>query len=391
MTPLYLLTTIVFTYAAVFTVYYFIFSLAGLVGTRARAGDGRQRIGRFAVLIPVYKEDAVIVATVKNALEQNYPASKYIVVVAFEGLKPDTVDQLRQLPIQCVELTGGKNSKAIALQKSLDKVEDADYVLVLDADNLMDKNCLHHLNKALQNGYVAVQGHRVAKNTNNNLAMLDGISEEINNHIFRRGHRALSFSSALIGSGMAFDMSYFKTIINGITNIWEDRELEMRILLDGQKIEFVEDAFIYDEKVDNQRVLFNQRGKWFCGQFVYAFKNVLLLPRALLRGKVDVVNKIVQGFAPPLSIFLVLLSSLSIFGIATGNNQRWVLLGIIFLLAVLMALPYRRFKFKILKACVQLPMSLIVLVVAFFGSVFKMQTHYHTPHYHKSVSMKNLV
>jgi hypothetical protein len=50
----------------------------------------------------------------------------------------------------------------------------------------------------------AVQGHRTAKNTNNSWAILDAISEEINNNIFRKGHRVLGLSSAIIGSGMAF-------------------------------------------------------------------------------------------------------------------------------------------------------------------------------------------
>ena len=56
-----------------------------------------------------------------------------------------------------------------------------------------------------------MQGHRVAKNHNTNLATLDAVSEEINNNIFRSGHRAIGLSSALIGSGMAFDYELIKS------------------------------------------------------------------------------------------------------------------------------------------------------------------------------------
>jgi len=42
------------------------------------------------------------------------------------------------------------------------------------------------------------------------LALLDGISEEINNNIFRKGHQTLGLSSALIGSGMALIMSFLE-------------------------------------------------------------------------------------------------------------------------------------------------------------------------------------
>jgi hypothetical protein len=39
-----------------------------------------------------------------------------------------------------------------------------------------------------------VQGHRASKNTKD-FAMLDAISEEINNNIYSKGHRAIGMSS----------------------------------------------------------------------------------------------------------------------------------------------------------------------------------------------------
>jgi cellulose synthase/poly-beta-1,6-N-acetylglucosamine synthase-like glycosyltransferase len=65
----------------------------------------------------------------------------------------------------------------------------------------------------------AVQGHRTAKNTNNSWAILDAISEEINNNIFRKGHRVLGLSSAIIGSGMAFRYNYFKALMSTVTAV----------------------------------------------------------------------------------------------------------------------------------------------------------------------------
>ena len=43
-----------------------------------------------------------------------------------------------------------------------------------------------------------------------NTAVLDAVSEEINNSIFRKGHTRLGFSSGLSGSGMAFEYDLFK-------------------------------------------------------------------------------------------------------------------------------------------------------------------------------------
>jgi hypothetical protein len=40
--------------------------------------------------------------------------------------------------------------------------------------------------------------------------MLDAISEEINNNIYSKGHRAIGMSSRLAGSGVAFSYQLYK-------------------------------------------------------------------------------------------------------------------------------------------------------------------------------------
>ena len=59
--------------------------------------------------------------------------------------------------------------------------------MILDADNIMKEGCLESVNAAFQEGANAVQCHRTAKNQQTSVAVLDAISEEINNHLFRKG------------------------------------------------------------------------------------------------------------------------------------------------------------------------------------------------------------
>ncbi|WP_431159455.1 hypothetical protein, partial [Winogradskyella poriferorum] len=71
-------------------------------------------------------------------------------------------------------------------------MDDAyEYAIILDADNIRECHFLTKMNMAFQNGFRVVQGHRKAKNLNTPFAILDAASEEVNNHIYRRGHRAL--------------------------------------------------------------------------------------------------------------------------------------------------------------------------------------------------------
>ena len=126
------------------------------------------------------------------------------------------------------------------------------------------------INEAFKRGYQVVQGHRVAKNLNGAFALLDAASEEINNSIFRKGHRALGLSSALIGSGMAFNYKLFKDFMAGVNAIGGfDKELELKLNREKITIEYLSDALVYDEKVQDKQVFENQRRRWLSAQFIY--------------------------------------------------------------------------------------------------------------------------
>jgi hypothetical protein len=93
------------------------------------------------------------------------------------------------------------------------------------------------------------------KNTNNSWAILDAISEEINNNIFRKGHRVLGLSSAIIGSGMAFRYNYFKTLMSTVTAVGGFDKDRAKMLKEGRKIVYLDDAVVYDEKIQKSEVL----------------------------------------------------------------------------------------------------------------------------------------
>ena len=154
---------------------------------------------RFLILFPAYNEDSVIVNSVDKFLYQEYPTDKYQVVVISDHMTDETNRQLGALPITLLTPVFEKSSKAKAMQYAINQVigdkeeKDAgfDNVVVLDADNVVQPDFLHKLNILCNAGYEVIQCHRCAKNSNNDVAMLDGASEEINNTIFRKAHNRL--------------------------------------------------------------------------------------------------------------------------------------------------------------------------------------------------------
>lgn len=270
----YIIMSFVFLYLFFNVAYLLLFSVAGMFRRKSRYSSVSNK-NKTVVLIPTYKEDAIIIETAQNAIRHNYPRDLFDVVIIADQLQESTLNTLSKLPVRLVKVSFEKSTKAKSLKYALLQLPDQyyDIVLILDADNIMGEDCIEKVNHAFNMGHEMVQLHRTAKNRNTPTAILDAASEEINNHIFRQGHRALGISSALIGSGMAFRYTDFKTLMMETdieNNPGEDREIYLELLKQGKICEYIEDALVYDEKVQSGQVLEKQRTRWLSAQLQYA-------------------------------------------------------------------------------------------------------------------------
>ncbi|MEI6173561.1 MAG: glycosyltransferase [Bacteroidota bacterium] len=375
---------LLFLYFLVAALYFSIFSIAGLFRYRLRPKKD-SRIRKFAVLIPGYKEDAVIIDVARQALDQDYPAGQFEVIIIADSFQQSTLDELRKLPIRVVEVSFEKSSKSRALNKTMSILPDIfDAAIILDADNIMARDFISRMNNALSSGFVAVQGHRKAKNRNTSFAVLDSVSEEINNQIFRKGHRVLGLSSALIGSGMAFEYAMFKEYMSTIDSFGEDKELEIKLLKDKKRIEYCEDAYVYDEKVQKSHVFMVQRTRWLANQFIYAKQYFLSsLKELFINGNIDYFDKVFQQFLPPrifLMGFLVIISLLSIFVNPLGITTSWIALTALCTITLLISVPLPYFNLDTLKAVMYLPQGFFFMLGSLFR-IFKAKRSFgHTTH-----------
>ena len=308
------------------------------------------RMTNFLILYPAYNEDRVITHAVEQFLLQNYPKDHYTLVVISDHMQPETNEYLRKLPITLLTPTFERSSKAKAMQYAINEVQDDfDNVVILDADNVVRPEFLSQLN-ILCSVYDAIQCHRCAKNANNDVAVLDGASEEINNTIFRKAHNRLGLSSALIGSGMCFKYELFTKNVFKLKTAGEDREMEALLLHEGVFIKYAPDIHVFDEKVSSQDNFQRQRMRWMTAQIQSLLSNLPKIPGAILHGKINFIDKTIQQALIPRSILIVLLGSisflLSIF-VPAWCEKWWILLGIL-AIALYVAIPsqLRRQSFK---------------------------------------------
>jgi cellulose synthase/poly-beta-1,6-N-acetylglucosamine synthase-like glycosyltransferase len=372
------------------TLYILIFSIASLFYKQQHYSDNGN-IKRMAVLVPGYKEDEVIIEVATLALEQEYPTPLFDVVIIADSFKERTLTALKKLPIKLIEVSFDKSTKSKALNKAMATLDkDYDIAVVLDADNVMAPDFLAKINAAFENDFIAVQGHRIAKNTNNSWAILDAISEEINNNIFRKGHRVLGLSSAIIGSGMAFRYDYFKTLMSTVTAVGGfDKEIELKILKEGSKIIYLDDALVYDEKIQKSDVFGNQRRRWLSAQLHYFRKDILCSCKHLLiKGNVDYFDKAIQFIQPPRILLLgaVLICSFSF--IITNyflDNQvhltnYWVLLAVACVLSFVFSVPKSFYNLKTLNALANLPKGMLMMLLSLLKIKGANKTFIHTQH-----------
>lgn len=390
---LYLVEIIVFAYIYIAAIYVFLFAFFAVFYRPAKP-KVINFYSKMAVLIPGYKEDKVIVDVANDALKQNYPTDAFDVVVIADQFQPETLELLRALPIKLIEVKFEQSTKSKALNAAMAQLPDTyDVAVILDADNLMEPEFLNKINQAFANGFKVVQGHRVAKNMNTAFAVLDAVSEELNNTIFRKGHRVLGLSSALIGSGMAFDYQMFKTRMAAIKAIGGfDKELELTLLRDRVKIEYLNDALVYDEKVQKIEVFENQRKRWLSAQFVY-FRRFFVagLKDLFLKGNVDFFDKVYQMISPPrvlllgfTFIFTVLSFVLrSLFGsipLFTLDSEAWFHALALVVIAFVIAIPVKFYNKQTLKAILTLPKAFLSMFLSLFKLKGANKKFIHTQH-----------
>lgn len=331
---LYIIDWGLFIITAGTVLYLAIFAIAALIHRNPNSPRTKKQ-NRIVVLIPSYKQDNVIEQTVISVLSQAYPQRMFDVTVISDHQNEMTNMRLAQYPITLLTPNFAESTKAKSLQYAilnLPEFKIYDIVLVLDADNIVDQDYLQKVNEAFEIAATkAIQTHRISKNRDTTVARLGAIFEEINNAIFRRGHINMGLSSALAGSGTAYDFNWFKTNVMKAKTAGEDKELEALLLRQEFFIDYFEDIYVYGEKKRTTTKLNQQHGRWASQQFQNVIRNIKFLPGAIFSKQYDLADKIIQWMLLPRTTMVVIMILMSIvlpFIYLTLAIKWWILASI---------------------------------------------------------------
>lgn len=346
---------------------------------------------RIAILVPSYKEDKVIIHTTNELLKLDYPKSNYDVVVIADSLQKETLETLKSTDAIIIPVVFEKSMKSRSLNYAFSQIDESyDIAIIADADNILSKNFLKDINDLFNAGFTIIQAQRVAKNLNTPMAMLDGVSEAINNHLFRQGSNALGLSSALIGSGMAFPFKLVKEKISKIDSVVEDRDLQLALLESGYSVTYQKGVLLYDEKVESPDAYKNQRRRWIAGQYSVLKQNLIKGFRLLFKGNLNFFNSaIVQNILPSRIISLISLLLICIlFTILYQDKEitiRWCALTLIYLIALTISIPRIFFTRKLLRSLVIIPIVIIKTIQSVLLTRGSGKTFIHTEHKQREI------
>lgn len=384
MRVLYILEILCFLVFAINVLYLFIFSLASRWGKRTKQTAKADRYRKIALLIPAYKEDAVISECVDSCLNQQYPKDKYDIVVISDRMKKATNDRLLSMGIKLIEVFFENSTKAKALNHAMSQLDQYDIAVVLDADNTIFPDFLSQINDIFGvESTKIVQAHRCTKNTNTNLAILDATSEEMNNSIYRQGHVNLGLSAALIGSGMAFEYDLFKRTMLTIDAVGGfDRALELTLMKEKMRILYLPDTHVLDEKVQYHNDFSRQRRRWLSAQLHYMRRNIKEIIPAVKARNIDLCDKIFQQMSMPR---LLLLGFLGIITITLSfvefhlSVKWWILLALLSF-TLFTAIPKKLVTKRLFRALLEVPYTFLLMALNLFRLKGANKKFIHTKH-----------
>jgi cellulose synthase/poly-beta-1,6-N-acetylglucosamine synthase-like glycosyltransferase len=388
---LHIILVIVFFYFSLSVAYLFLFSIMGKLFYRERFSPSTAPLQRIAILVPSYKEDGIILSTAKNLLSLNYPKDLFDVYILADSFMPGTIQELSSLPLEVLEVHFDKSTKTKSLNEAFKRISKPyDIALICDADNMLSRDFLLRIDGAFANGARAIQGRRVAKNLDTSFAILDACSEAINNNIFRRGANALGLSSAVIGSGMAFEYNRIKKVLSEIDAVGGfDKPLQLKIVAQGIKIQYLEGAIVFDEKVESSGAFKQQRKRWVSSQFIYLKEFFIPSLRQLFKGNVSYFNlAFANNIVLPRAflLFLLPLITAGIYFYSVSWGTAFLILFLIYLLTLAVALPVKMVNRNLAQAFLHLPGAIAGMIMALFQMKKANKTFIHTVHTKTEVS-----
>lgn len=260
---------------------------------------------KFAVVIAAHNEEKVIEGIINSLQQQNYPDNLYSIMVICDNCTDSTADIVKQKGALAFErFNNVERGKGFALEWMFQQIfqmeEQYDAIIVLDADNVVSRNFLIHMNDSLCSGHKIIQGYLDTKNPDDSwITSSYAIMYWCMARLWQLSRFRVGLPNALGGTGMCFDIAVLKELGWGVNSLVEDLEFTAKSVLHGIRPVWNHQAKVFDEKPINFGASWHQRKRWMRGHWDVAFRYVgPLLKRFFTKFDLRVLDTLLYLFQP---------------------------------------------------------------------------------------------
>jgi cellulose synthase/poly-beta-1,6-N-acetylglucosamine synthase-like glycosyltransferase len=283
---------------------YALFFVAVMLLRREQVAEAApDRLNRFLVLIPAHDEAEVVGCLIDSLHRGDYPRDRYHIFVIADNCSDETAVESRRHGASALERTSVElPGKQYAIEWALREVEGAgveyDVLMVLDADNVASGNLLSEANRAVNAGADAVQAVIISKNPDDTLvSRFTTLSFACINRVQQPGRSALGINPLLCGTGMGITRRALAAVGWPTGTLKEDKELTIRLALNGFRSVWLEKTSVYDERPVTLSQSNNQLSRWYAGDIAIALRYVPALTKSVIaapsRSKLDILIQLV--------------------------------------------------------------------------------------------------
>ena len=189
---------------------------------------------------------------------------------------------------------------------------------------------------------------------------------------------------------MAFRFRDLKSILDLphiLDNPGEDREIDLQLMHRNIKVEYLDEALVYDEKVASAQVFEKQRVRWLEAQVMH-FRRFLQADMRNATRNSNYWKKFAQTLLLPRSLYILVLGFMLVlvgvewifsFNFLYPPAGWWIGMTALFAVTLLLAVPASMYNARTFRAVLHIPVLIFSMVKALL-QVKKNRTQFiHTP------------
>ncbi len=226
--------------------------------SKAKSRQYSEHPQKVSVIIPAYNEEGVVDNLLTDLRNSTFPIAETIVLD--DNSTDSTFEVAKKMNVTAIRFEK-RLGKAATLNKGA-KIAKEDIIVVFDADNRPDKDCIKHLLKHFDSKDVAVTTGVTKILSNGFVSMLAAFEFSLCFYLFQPFSTRFNFFPILHGAyfGIRRELASFDE-----EALTEDFDISLNMASKGYRIEFEPEAVSYVSAAPSLPLFTRQRERWIRG------------------------------------------------------------------------------------------------------------------------------